>query len=243
MRTKILIAEDDVHTRNGLVEVLQEENYIAFGAPDGLAAWSMYQQKRPDLVCLDVMMPGMSGYDVCRKIRSAGFDTPVLFITAKGQEVDKVVGLELGADDYIVKPFGIREVVARIRAIQRRCLTPAQQQSPELESEFQMDDLTVLPKQLMCTRGEEKIDLSQKEVQILATLYRYSGEVVSRQKLMNDAWGEDYLPSSRTLDQHISQLRKRIESDPKVPQIVQTVHGAGYRYLPSSETSQRDHSE
>lgn len=238
MRIKILVAEDDVHTRNGLVELLQEENYIAFGAPDGLAAWNMYQQKRPDLVCLDVMMPGMSGYDVCRKIRSAGFDTPVLFITAKGQEVDKVVGLELGADDYIVKPFGVREVVARIRAIQRRCLDPIDRQKPELESEFQMADLTVLPKQFSCMRGGEKIDLSQKEVQILATLYRFSGEVVSRQKLMNDAWGEDYLPSSRTLDQHISQLRKRIEIDPKIPQIVQTVHGAGYRYLPPSASTQ-----
>lgn len=238
MRIKILVAEDDVHTRNGLVELLQEENYIAFGAPDGLAAWNMYQQKHPDLVCLDVMMPGMSGYDVCRKIRGAGFDTPVLFITAKGQEVDKVVGLELGADDYIVKPFGVREVVARVRAIQRRCLAHDQQKAPELEHEFQMGDLTVLPKQLICTRGERKINLSQKELQILATLYRLSGEVVSRQKLMNDAWGEDYLPSSRTLDQHISQLRKRIESDPKKPQIVQTVHGTGYRYLPPSENTQ-----
>ncbi len=235
MKLKVLVAEDDVHTRNGLVEILQEEDHLVFSAPDGLAAWSMYQQKKPDIVCLDVMMPGMSGYDVCRKIRASGFDTPVLFITAKGQEIDKVVGLELGADDYIVKPFGVREFVARVRAIARRCLVPRQSTDQHIEDEFKMGDLIVLPRQMRCRRGEKVIDLSAREVKILATLYHNAGEVVSRQRLMNEAWGEEYLPSSRTLDQHISQLRKRVEYDPKSPQIVQTVHGTGYRYQPTGQ--------
>lgn len=234
MRLKVLVAEDDLHTRNGLVELLQEEDHIVFGAPDGLAAWTMYQQKKPDIVCLDVMMPGMSGYDVCRKIRASGFDTPVLFLTAKGQEIDKVVGLELGADDYIVKPFGVREFVARVRAVARRCLTPRQSPDGEIEDEFEMGDLVVLPRQMRCRRGDEVIDLSAREVKILSTLFRSAGEVVTRQRLMNEAWGEEYLPSSRTLDQHISQLRKRVERDPKHPKIVQTVHGTGYRYLSGS---------
>ncbi|GAB5405378.1 MAG: response regulator transcription factor [Aureliella sp.] len=238
MKLKVLVAEDDTHTRSGLVELLQEEDHLVFAAPDGLAAWAMYQQKKPDIVCLDVMMPGMSGYDVCRKIRSAGFDTPVLFITAKGQEIDKVVGLELGADDYIVKPFGVREFVARIRAIARRCLTPRHTSPGQLEDEFWMDDLLVLPRQMRCRRADVTIDLSAREIKILATLFSNAGEVVSRQCLMNEAWGEEYMPSSRTLDQHISQLRKRVELDPKSPRIVQTVHGAGYRYQPQSSSEQ-----
>lgn len=235
MRMKVLVAEDDMHTREGLVELLQEEGLVAFSAPDGLAAWDMFQSRQPDLVCLDVMMPGISGYDVCRKIRAAGSNVPVLFITAKGQEVDKVVGLELGGDDYIVKPFGVKEVIARIRAIARRCFaqpTAADESEALLRSEFEIADLTVNPSSLRCHRGDSVIELSQREVKILALLASRPGEVVTRQQLMNAVWGQEYQPSSRTLDQHISQLRKRVEKNPSQPTMIKTVHGAGYRYDP-----------
>lgn len=234
MKLTVLIAEDDPITREGLVEVLRDEGISTIAASDGLQAWDLYQHHAPDFVCLDVMMPGLSGYELCRKIRSGNGQVPVIFITAKGEEVDKVVGLEIGADDYIVKPFGVKEVVARIRAVARRCLsdTLSQPQDDVPQVEFQMGDLLIHPQELRARRGEQVIDLSLKEVRILLLLYRSAGSVVDRNTLMNYAWKQDYFPSSRTLDQHISQLRKRIEIDPKQPRIIQTVHGAGYRFDP-----------
>ena len=234
MHMKVLVAEDDPVTRRGLTEVLQNEGLNAIPAGDGLQAWDLFQQHQPDFVCLDVMMPGMSGYEVCRKIRAANPRVPVVFITAKGEEVDKIVGLELGGDDYIVKPFGVKEVIARIRAVARRCLvdySPANDEAlPAVE--FSMAGLRINPRELRAHRDSQSIDLSLREVKILALLFRSAGQVVDRNALMNCAWNQDYLPNSRTLDQHISQLRKRIEVDPKQPQIIQTVHGVGYRYQP-----------
>ncbi|MCA9130085.1 MAG: response regulator transcription factor [Planctomycetales bacterium] len=234
MKMTVLLAEDDPITRRGLTEVLRKEGLIAIPAADGRQAWDLFQQHAPDFVCLDVMMPGLSGYDVCRKIRLAGSQVPVIFITAKGEEVDKVVGLELGADDYIVKPFGVKEMVARIRAVARRCL---KEQSAESENslpqvEFAMDDLVVFPTELRARRGEQVYDLSLREVRILSLLFRSAGQVVDRRTLMNYAWNQEYFPNSRTLDQHVSQLRKRIEVDSKNPRLIQTVHGVGYRFQP-----------
>ncbi len=232
MRMTVLVSEDDPLTRRGLCEVLREEGFETLEAADGHQAWDQFRRHAPDFVCLDVMLPGMSGYDVCRKIRSANPDVPVVFITAKGEEIDKVVGLELGADDYIVKPFGIKEVIARVRAVARRCLRghghEVQSDLPPIE--FQMGSLVVNPTELRAHRGDEQFDLSLREMKILVMLFRSAGKVVDRNTLMNFAWNQEYLPSSRTLDQHISQLRKRIEIDPKNPTIIQTVHGAGYRF-------------
>lgn len=238
MQMHVLVAEDDAHTRNGLCSVLRDEGFDTLAAADGLQAWELFRRHAPDFVCLDVMMPGMSGYDVCRQIRAANPHVPVIFITAKGEEIDKVVGLEIGADDYIVKPFGIKEVVARVRAVARRCLrrelTAQEGEVPTVE--FHMGNLIVNPTELRARRGQQVFDLSLREVKILVLLFRSAGKVVDRNTLMNYAWNQDYLPSSRTLDQHISQLRKRIESDPKRPSIIQTVHGAGYRFEASPPT-------
>lgn len=234
MHMKVLVAEDDGVTRRGLSEVLEDEGLQTIPASDGMQAWDLFQKHNPDFVCLDVMMPGISGFEVCRKIRQIGSDVPVVFITAKGEEVDKVVGLELGADDYIVKPFGVKEVVARIRAVARRCLKDYDPQNDEglPGVPFDMLDLTVNPTELRAKRGENVMDLSLREVKILALLFRSAGQVVDRASLMHFAWNQDYLPNSRTLDQHISQLRKRIEANPKQPVIIQTVHGVGYRFDP-----------
>jgi len=174
------------------------------------------------------MMPGLSGYDVCREIRKLKGAVPVIFISAKSEEIDKVIGLELGADDYIVKPFGIREVVARIRAVTRRYLSSASGSSTS--QPLHMGDLEVLPDELRARRGDQVIELSLRDITILRTLHDNKRRVVDRRTLFQEAWGLDHIPNSRTLDQHISQLRKRIERDPKCPAIILTVHGVGYRY-------------
>tara|TARA_Y100001934_G_C12222777_1_gene711532 strand:- start:359 stop:1045 length:687 start_codon:yes stop_codon:yes gene_type:complete len=225
---KVLIAEDDSLIRQGLRELLQVEGYQVIEAPDGAVALASFREHQPDFVCLDVMMPHLSGYDVCRQIRQENSDVPIIFITAKSEEIDKVLGLELGADDFITKPFGVREVQARVRAVSRRCLK-RQTPSPEKEP-FDMGDLTIHPLELRAKRGEEAIDLSLRDLAILQLLHERAGQVVDRQLMTDECWGHDYLPNSRHLDQQISQLRKRIEVDPKNPQIIRTVHGAGYRY-------------
>jgi DNA-binding response OmpR family regulator len=231
---KVLVAEDDTFTRKGLVEILEGEGYTALEAADGGQALEVFGREAPDFVCLDIMMPKADGYEVCRRIRSSNPDVPIIFISAKGEEIDKVVGLELGADDFIVKPFGMKEVIARIRAVTRRCLAArtaaGNQQGTTGAEPFQMDDLEVFPKELRARRGDQVIDLSLRDVRLLSLLHRNPGRVLDRNEIFNECWGVDYLPSSRTLDQHVSVLRKRVEADPKNPKIITTVHGVGYRY-------------
>ena len=224
---KVLLAEDDPLIREGLAEILRLEGYRVVPAGDGESALELFESESPDFVCLDIMMPKASGYDVCRRMRATRPEVPIIFISAKSEEIDKVVGLELGADDFIVKPFGVKEVVARIRAVTRRCGAAAGSQPPE---SFRMDDLEVFPSELRARRGEKTIDLSLRDVKILELFHRRRGEVLDRSTIFNECWGEDYFPNSRTLDQHISQLRKRIEVSPKEPKLVRTVHGAGYRF-------------
>lgn len=225
---RVLVAEDDANIRAGLEDVLAREGYEALPAADGAEALEIYRRESPDFICLDIMMPGVDGYQVCREIRREDPDTPIIFISAKSEEVDRVVGLELGADDFILKPFGVSEVLARIRAITRRCYSQARRENAP--QAFRMADVEILPAQLRARRGDELIDLSLRDVKILSLLHRMEGKVVDRQKMFSECWGMNHLANSRTLDQQISQLRKRIEVDPKNPRIIHTVHGAGYRY-------------
>ena len=223
---KILIAEDDRFTREGLVEVLQTEGYDVIAAADGNAVVREFRAHRPDFVCLDIMMPRQSGFEACRTIRSEAPNVPIIFISAKAEEVDRLVGFELGADDFIVKPFSIREVVARVRAVARRCSASRS----DLPADFALGDLLVMPAQLRAKRGDKIIELSPRDIKILQLLIQHRGQALDRNILSRHAWGEDYFPNSRTLDQHISQLRKRIEIDAKDPKLILTVHGVGYRY-------------
>ncbi len=225
---KVLIAEDDDNIREGLREILEEEGYRSVTARDGIETLDLFERERPDFVCLDIMMPGKDGYEVCRAIRRHNESVPIIFISAKSEEIDRVVGLELGADDFIMKPFGVREVVARIRAVTRRCM--AQRPANGTAPPFEFGDMTVYPAELRARRGAETIDLSLREVGILRLLHERRGEVVSRDAFFDACWGLDFTPNSRTLDQHISQLRKRLEPDPRHPRLIRTVHGAGYRY-------------
>ncbi|MBV1789046.1 response regulator transcription factor [Marinobacterium sp. D7] len=230
---KILIAEDDLNIRLGLRDLLEAEGYDCLEAADGEQAWTLYSERiagsdGPALVLLDIMMPKLDGYSLCRRIRQQDQQLPVIFITAKSEEIDQVLGLELGADDYIKKPFGSREVIARIHAVTRRCL--ARRQSEPEQQSFQMADLQVYPAQLRAERDGQKIDLSLRDMRILQTLHRNRGRVLSRDELFDECWGRQYLPSSRTLDQHISKLRKAVERDAQAPEIIVTVHGVGYRF-------------
>jgi len=224
----VLIAEDNAETRAGLAEVLEREGYATVTAATGKEALARYVECRPELVCLDIMMPDLSGYDVCREIRRDDRRVPILFISAKSEEIDKVVGLELGADDYISKPFGVKEVIARVRAVMRRA-APSEAEAGS-DDTFRMGDLLVAPAELRVYRDRKPIDVSPRDMKILQLLYSNRGRVVDRDTLMNDCWGLNYMPDSRALDQHISQLRRRIERQPSRPRIIRTVHGAGYRF-------------
>lgn len=224
---KILVAEDDHHTREALVRILTQDGFEVIAAPDGRAALSLFESHQPDLICLDVMMPELDGYEVCKQIRRLDPHVPLLFLTAKSEEIDTVVGLEIGADDYVSKPFGVREILARTRAILRR--TRLLEKKPSLGGDFELGPLQIFPAELRALRAEHEIQLSLRDLKILQLFHSHPGQVITRDVLYNHAWGYEHMPNSRSLDQHISQLRKKIERDPANPVILQTVHGAGYR--------------
>jgi DNA-binding response OmpR family regulator len=227
---KILLAEDDPNTRKGLAQILNDEGYETLVADNGETALELFHREKPDAVCLDVMMPGRDGYAVCRELRRLDDQIPILFISAKSEEIDKVLGLELGADDFIVKPFGVKEVVARIRAVTRRSLARNNASESAENKPFEMGDLRVAPAELRAYRDGQTIEVSLRDIKILILLHDNAGRAMSRDRILDACWGIDYFPNSRALDQHISQLRKRIERDPAKPRIIRTVHGVGYRY-------------
>lgn len=225
--------------RRGLTEVFEDEGHTIVAVEDGNQAIERYMSEEPDFVCLDIMVPGVNGYDVCREIRRHGGTVQVLFISAKSEEIDTVVGLELGADDYIVKPFGVKEMLARVNAIKRRYDAATAAAAGEASGPgtggvtqewFELGDLRVVPEELRAYRGVESIDLRPRDAALLQLFADHPGKVITRDELFDVGRGMDYLASSRSLDQYISQLRKKIEVDPKRLVIIQTVHAAGYRY-------------
>jgi len=226
--TTILVAEDDHELRLGLIDLLELEGYRVIPCADGDQALQHYRQEKPDLLLLDVMMPELSGYDLCREIRKHDNFTPIILLTAKGEEIDKVVGLELGADDYVTKPFGLHELRARIAAVLRRSQY-SQPDNQTLPAQFTLGEVLVDRKNYCLQRNDQVINLTPRELKLLETFYSLPDQVIERNELLNKAWGIDYLGTTRTLDQHIAQLRKKVESDPANPQIIVTVHGVGYR--------------
>jgi DNA-binding response OmpR family regulator len=230
---KILIAEDDPNLRAGLVDLLSLEGIDCIVAEDGETAWRAFVEQSPDLCLFDVMMPQLDGLDLCRRIRARDPHTPILLLSARGAEIDRVIGLEIGADDYIAKPFSARELVARIKAGLRRAkvATPSAESAGAKESgKMLMGDLEIDPEALRARRGGQTIDLAPRELAILKVLLAREGKAVSRDDLFDVAWGRDYMPNSRALDQYVSSLRRKIEIDPSRPRIIKTVHGVGYRY-------------
>lgn len=226
---RLLIAEDDRPIREGLVDALESEGYETTATADGPACLAAWRDGGADLVILDIMMPGKSGYEVCREIRAADPRTPILMLTAKGEEIDKVVGLELGADDYMTKPFGVKEFLARVHALLRRASLDAARKEPD-KSPFPFGPCAIDPKTYTGTRGKDTFDLSPREMDLLRVFASRPGEVLSRDELLNQVWGMNYYGTTRTLDQHIAQLRKKIEPDRNTPTVILTVHGLGYKY-------------
>jgi DNA-binding response OmpR family regulator len=226
----ILVAEDDPNIRIGVVDTLESEGYRVTAAADGNEALALFDAELFHLVVLDVMMPGKSGYDVCRMIRTKNEETPIIMLTAKGEEIDKVLGLRLGADDYITKPFGVHELLARIAAVLRRCCRKGPEGETGEPDSFTFGDCTVHVRNYTLEKGGEILPLSDRELKLLKLFRDHPGEVLGRDRLLNDVWGIEYYGTTRTLDQHMAQLRKKIEDNPAKPVLITTVHGVGYRF-------------
>ena len=229
MKTKILIVEDDPHILLGLEEVLKSEGYETASCNRGDEAVAAVTKFQPTLVVLDVMLPGASGYDICKQLRTKKISVPILMLTAKGQEIDKVIGLDLGADDYVTKPFGVRELLARIQALLRR--TAAAADKVESEAAFKIGQATIDPKTFQLKRGRVVEELTPKELKLLQIFHTHAGEVLSRDKLLNDVWGYNYYGTTRTLDQVIVQLRKKLGDNGGEPKHLLTIHGVGYKLI------------
>ncbi|MEO5722117.1 MAG: response regulator transcription factor [Chthoniobacterales bacterium] len=228
MKKHILVVEDDSHIRLGLCDALRAEGYEVTDCRDGAQAGPLIKQRKPDLVILDIMLPGKSGFDLCREIRAGKNRVAILMLSAKGQEIDKVVGLELGADDYVTKPFSLRELLARVQALLRRAETSAGA-ARELPAEIAFGKVRVDGKALRGKRGKTAIELTPREMKVLAVLFRERGNAVSRDALLNEVWGVEYYGTTRTLDQLIVKLRQKIEDKPSEPRHLLTVHTLGYR--------------
>lgn len=232
--TQILVAEDDAHIRDGLVDTLESEGFRVLTAVDGKEAVEFFEQGgRVDLILLDLMMPKQNGYDVCRVIRKRDGRVPIIMLTAKSEEIDKVIGLELGADDYITKPFGVRELLARVHAVLRRSSHLETAGCDEKQDFFCFGNARVDRRRYEVVVNDQTYALTERELKLLDLFRSRPGQVLSRNYLLDQAWGIDYMGTTRTLDQHIAQLRKKIERCPAMPETIVTVHGLGYRYVPA----------
>ena len=230
MKTKILIVEDDPNISLGLETILNGEGFEVAMCNRGDKALDVAVKQRPALIILDVMLPGASGFDICKQIRAKKIATPILMLTAKGQEMDKVIGLDCGADDYVTKPFGVRELVARIHALLRRGGGRSEIE-PSSNGIFRIGSIEIDPKTFTLKRGKSAEELTSRELKILQLMHAHPGEVFSRDRLLNEVWGYNYFGTTRTLDQCIVQIRKKLGDSGDDPKHLLTVHGVGYKLV------------
>ena len=223
---KILIVEDEPNMVAGLRDNFEFEGHQVITAPDGVAGLERALSESPDLVILDVMMPRMSGLDVCRQLKSKKPSVPIIMLTARGQEVDKVVGLELGADDYVTKPFSIRELLARVKAVLRRAGAASKEQE-----KYAFGEVEVNVRSCQVSKKGKAVDFSSKEFELLKYFLHHPGETLSRDRLLEEVWGYDRFPTTRTVDAHIVRLRQKVEPRPEEPRFILTVHGTGYKFV------------
>lgn len=222
----ILVIEDDIATLKGLEETLHRENYTVICSEDGEEGYKKAVNEKIDLLILDLILPSKNGIDICKDLRAQGINVPILMLTSKIEEFDKVLGLEIGADDYVTKPFSIRELLARIKALLRRKAELVK----DIE-EYTFDDIHVDFKKMLVQKNEKEIHLSVTELNILKYFIEHKGEVISRDKLLDDIWGYDVFPTTRTVDNYILSIRKNLEDDPHSPEHIITVHKAGYKFV------------
>ncbi len=231
----ILLADDDELIVDVLRHQLEREGFGVIATGNGAEALTLARTQRPDLVLLDVMMPGMQGWEVCRELRRES-SVPILMLTARGEELDRVLGLELGADDYIVKPFGFRELLARIRAnLRRMALLQAVETDPADDASERIGVIEIDRRRHRVWRNGVLVNLTQREYALLLALRAANGAVVARGDLLDQVWGEAWIGDPRTLDVHIRWLREKLEADPGAPQLILTVRGVGYRLVTPDE--------
>jgi DNA-binding response OmpR family regulator len=224
--SRILVVEDDPAILRGLTDNLKFESYEVLTAADGEMGYRLIQEKKPDLIVLDLMLPKLSGYELCRKVRSEGLTTPIVMLTARGEEADRILGLDLGADDYVTKPFSVRELLARVRALLRRAHPPR-----ALPDELRFDDVVVDFRGFEARKGDKQLAMTRKEFGVLRLLAARAGEVVTRDDLLNEVWGYENYPTTRTVDNHVALLRAKLEDNPSEPRHLLTIHGVGYKLV------------
>lgn len=227
MNERILIIEDKEDLIKGLTLNLVDEGYVVDYALNGREGLEKALEQPPDLILLDIMMPEMDGLEVCRQLRQKKVSIPIIMLTAKGEEVDKVVGLEIGADDYITKPFSIRELLARVKAHLRR----TQREEKPVPKVYAFEDLEIDFTHFVIRKEGKEWEITSLEAEILKYFIAHQGEVVSRNDLLDKVWGYDKFPTTRTIDNHILKLRKKIEKDPAHPRIIVSMYGEGYRFM------------
>jgi DNA-binding response OmpR family regulator len=225
--SRILVVEDDPAILRGIADNLGFEKYDVVTAADGETGYRLFLEQRPDLVILDLMLPKLSGYEFCKRARADRITTPIIMVTARSEESDRILGLDLGADDYVGKPFSVRELLARVRAVLRRS-----QGGGAEPDQLTFSDATVDFRSYEATRDGHPVELTRKEFAVLRFLAARSGAVVRRDTLMHDVWGYDSDTTTRTIDNHIASLRAKLERDPRQPRHLLTVHGVGYKWSP-----------
>ena len=223
---RIVIVEDERAMARGITDALKHNGYEAFVANDGRSGIELIEEKSPDLILLDVMLPGMDGFEVCKSLRNKGLNTPIIMLTARSEEVDKVLGLEFGADDYVTKPFSNRELLARIKAQLRRQSI----YQKGLLNEYTFGDIYVNFTAYILKRKNKPVNLTSTEFSILQLLISKKGQILSRDQILNEVWGYEIIPDSRIVDTHILNLRKKIEKNAQNPEYIKTHHGIGYTF-------------
>jgi DNA-binding response OmpR family regulator len=223
--TTILVIDDDESLRDTIGLMLEQEGYRPLLAADGKAGYERALTAKPDLILVDLRLPGMSGIEISKQLRAGNVNTPIIVLSAVGEEVDKVLLLEIGADDYVVKPFGARELLARIRAVLRRT-------SPDARKVAQFGDIIVDFVRRVVTRGGDALKMTPAEYNLLTYFLSNPDRALTRDMILNSVWGYESFPNTRTVDAHVVKLRQKLESDPNTPRHFLTVHGVGYRFLP-----------
>ncbi|MEA1886209.1 MAG: response regulator transcription factor [Bacteroidota bacterium] len=224
---KILIIEDEEPIKTALEDDFRLENYDVAIATDGIEGLSKASDPDIDLIILDIMLPGMNGFEVCKKLRNSGVKTPIIMLTAKGQEIDRVLGLEIGADDYITKPFSPRELQARVKAVLRRMEPETDEKAGKI---FRSGGLEVDFRQYVCRKNNSEISLTAHEFELLKYLISKREQVVRRNELLDEVWGKDVFVTAHTIDTHMANLRKKIENDPSNPRFIISIRGVGYKF-------------
>lgn len=222
----ILVIEDDAHIMLGLRNNLRYEGYEVLTAPDGERGVELAMRKKPDLIVLDVMLPKMSGFEVCKALRVRQIEMPIIMLTARDQEIDKIMGLDMGADDYVTKPFSIRELLARVKAALRR-----QRKQEEGTGPLCFDDVVIDAEARQVTKSGEQVSLTAREFDLLKLFVTSPNRVLSRELILNRVWGYDYFGTTRTVDNFITRLRQKLEDDPNHPQRIVTLRGVGYKFV------------